>query len=266
LFILKMPLRSTHLRLILSITLLSSSCTNGFIVPNHNLSHPYRRCQTTTNQIHNRDSSPLIVRASDGNAEDGSDSAKVAVDARKPSFEDAQVIGEDLARILTESCGNGEPMPDEAISLLRALISTTSGARGWFVSLLTNPDFEPVFIPPIDESFLIALNDNPDPNIKLMTMNVAMSTATEITHLRNGNDDFAEGSRTTSRRATVLAREVLGREDLLPGLRAEVEGLMSAVDGREGGNKEWIKFCKKWGYGEEEKEAIRKTVEKLLGN
>jgi len=38
------------------------------------------------------------------------------VDARRPSFEDAQVIGEDLARILTELCGNGEPMPDEMSS------------------------------------------------------------------------------------------------------------------------------------------------------
>lgn len=96
-------------------------------------------------------------------------------------------------------------------------------------------------------------------------MNVAMSTATEITHLKNGNEEFAEGSRTTSRRATVLAKEVLGREDLLPGLREEVEGLLSAVDGREeGGSKEWIKFCKKWGYGDEEKEAIRKKVEGLL--
>jgi len=152
---------------------------------------------------------------------------------------------------------------NKAVSLLRALISTTSGARGWFVTLLTDPAYEPVFTTPIDESFLTALCDTPDPNIKLMTMNVAMSTATEITHRSMGNDDLAEGSVRTSRRATVLARELLGR---LPGLREEVEALRSAVDGREEGvSVEWVKFCKKWGYGDEQKEAINKKIEVMLG-
>ena len=146
--------------------------------------------------------------------------------------------------------------------LLRALVSTTSGARGWFVTLLTTPEFEPVFQRPIDDAFLTALCDNPDPNIKLMTMNVAMPTATELQHMSMGNDEFAEGSRMTARRATILVEELLAR---LPGLRTTLEALLSAVSGSdEDGDEEWVKFCKKWGYGTEQKDAIRKKIEAIL--
>lgn len=149
----------------------------------------------------------------------------------------------------------------QATATLRALVSTTSGARGWFVSLLTNADYEPVFQTPVDETLLAALCDNPEPNIKLMTMNVAMSTATELTHLSNGNPDLASGSKMTSRRATVLVAELLDR---LPGMRESMEALLSAVDGRDDGDKEWIKFCMKWGYGPDQKAAIRDKIEPLL--
>ena len=158
----------------------------------------------------------------------------------------------------------------QATLLLRALISTTSGARGWFVSLLTDPYFEPVFVPPIDEAFLSALCDNPEPNIKLMTMNVAMPTAMEVTHSLNGSKDLAESSQMTARRASILVTELIDR---LPELKVTLESLLSAVsiDGdknqKNDGDKdvkEWIKFCKKWGYGVPEKDAIRKRLESLL--
>ena len=132
----------------------------------------------------------------------------------------------------------------QATEVLRALVSTTSGARGWFVSLLTNQDFEPVFVSPIDESFLSALCESPGPNAKLMTMNVAMSTATELVHEANGNSDLAAGSRMTSRRSAALIAELIDRMD---GLRESIEALYSAVDEEQGGDKEWIEFCKKWG-------------------
>jgi len=190
--------------------------------------------------------------------------AAASVDsARTSSFEEAQSIGAELAAILTASCASGESMPEEAQTLLRALVSTTSGARGWFVSLLTDPAFGPVFDRPVDETFLAALCESPDPNVKLMTMNVAMSTATELTHLSMGNPDLAASSRMTAERASVLALELMER---LPGLRDSFVGLRSAVDGGAEGDKEWLKFCKKWGYGQEQRDAIRIQVDRLLEN
>jgi len=148
------------------------------------------------------------------------------------------------------------------VKLLRALISTTAGARGWFVTLLTNPDFDAVFRSPVDESLLEAICANPEPNIRLMTMNVAMSTATELAHLERGHPDLAAASRMTRDRSTVIVVELLDR---LPGLRKSMEALLSAVQVDEPEpDEEWVKFCKKWGYNAEQKEAIRRQVEPLL--
>lgn len=261
------------------LTLLLGICQpsgiNSFFNPILKKHFRVERCITTSisaakeNKIRRR-----LVRLKDGGDASGdndSNTGPTSIDgARKSSFEDAQVIGRNLATILSQSCSNGEPMPEEATLLLRALISTTSGARGWFVSLLTDPYFEPVFVPPIDEAFLSALCDNPEPNIKLMTMNVAMPTAMEVTHSLNGSKDLAESSQMTARRASILVTELIDR---LPELKATLESLLSAVsiDGdknqKNDGDKdvkEWIKFCKKWGYGVPEKDAIRKRLESLL--
>ena len=112
--------------------------------------------------------------------------AEAEAAARQASFEEAQALGTQLATLLAESCAEGEPMPAEAVKVLRALISSTSGARGWFVTLLTDERFDAVFRPPLDAALLSAISDNPEPNIRLMTMNVAMSTATELVHAANG--------------------------------------------------------------------------------
>ena len=163
-------------------------------------------------------------------------------------------------------------MPPEAVSTLRSLISSTAGARGWFVTLLTNPDFEPVFRPPLDETLLSAISETPDPNIKLMTMNVAMSTATELAHAANGNAELAAASRLTRDRSCVLLEALLDR---LPGLREEVQALFSAVqpwrasdDGKPlppaEANEEWVQFTKKWGYSANQRDAIRQRLAGLL--
>lgn len=90
--------------------------------------------------------------------------------AAQASFEEAQLLGAKLADILSAAKQTGEQMPAEAVDVLRVLISTTAGARGWFVTLLTNPDYDAVFRPPLDEGFLSAICEHPDPNIRLCTV------------------------------------------------------------------------------------------------
>lgn len=188
--------------------------------------------------------------------------ATTEAEAKASSFEDAQVLGRKLAAALAASSEAGGPMPEEAARLLRALVSTTAGARGWFVTLLTDPAFEAVFRSPMDESLLQAISDSPEPNIRLMTMNVAMSTATELAHLARGHPDLASASRMTRDRSSLLLTELLDR---LPGLREAAEALLSAVTpGEEAPSEEWVKFFKKWGYDAAQKEAIRQQFEPLL--
>ena len=43
-----------------------------------------------------------------------------------------------------------------------------------------------VFEPPLDLALVEAIKASPDPNAQLLTMNIAMSTATELAHLANG--------------------------------------------------------------------------------
>ena len=69
---------------------------------------------------------------------------------RGASFEAAQDIGRELAEQLRDK----KALDDEARELLQDLVSTTSGARGWFVSLLTDDDLAQLFVPPIDDALL----------------------------------------------------------------------------------------------------------------
>ena len=188
--------------------------------------------------------------------------------AATASFEDAQVLGRRLATILADSCAAGEEMPAEAVEVLRALISTTSGARGWFVTLLTDPAYDAVFCPPLDPQLLSAIEASPDPNLKLLTMNVAMSTATELVHIDNGSDELAAASRLTRDRSRALLEALLPR---MGGLDAEVGRLRTACEPwaaddqpAAGADEEWVKFTKKWRYGAEQRRAIKAELDALL--
>ena len=53
--------------------------------------------------------------------------------------------------------------------------------------------------------------------------------------------------------------------DRLPGLREAAEALLTAVDpNAEAADADWLKFCKKWGYGAAQREAIRKRLAAAL--
>ena len=43
-----------------------------------------------------------------------------------------------------------------------------------------------MFATPLDSALVEAIKASPDPNAQLLTMNIAMSTATELAHLANG--------------------------------------------------------------------------------
>jgi|UniRef100_A0A7S3F2G9 hypothetical protein len=106
-------------------------------------------------------------------------------------------------------------------------------------------------------------------------MNVAMSTATELTHKANGNAELATASAMTRDRSRAILAALLAQG--MPGLSDEVEKLFTAVqpwtvaeapdaplkpaaDADEG----WVKFTRKWGYNAEQREAIRVQVAEIL--
>mmetsp|Transcript_59325 Transcript_59325/g.111973 ORF Transcript_59325/g.111973 Transcript_59325/m.111973 type:complete len:477 (-) Transcript_59325:95-1525(-) len=191
------------------------------------------------------------------------------------SFENAQVVGAELASVLQSSCAAGEAMPARASELLRELVSTSSGARGWFVTLLTDPAYDAIFRDPIDESLLAALVDNPDPNIRLMTLNLAMSTATELVHRARGHLQLAAASAMTRDRSKAL---LVALVDRMPELRTAVQSLQEAAQGpgfqkkntvgvaTAAEDNEFAMFCENFGYSAEQKEAIGKQASEVLDN
>lgn len=135
-------------------------------------------------------------------------------------------------------------------------------------------------MPPIDEAFLAAIEASPEHNARLMTKNVAMSTATELVHLASGKSRLAAASAMTRDRSSVLLLALLRRE--MPGLAGAVEGLLGAVqpwvmtDANEGegsgavltppvgADQEWVEFTQEWGYNAQQREAIRVELSRVL--
>ena len=113
--------------------------------------------------------------------------AAVSVEAAKSaSFEEAQKLGMSLGLSLSSHLAHGSAPSIDEQGALGALLSHSDGARGFYVTTLTAPELDKLFEEPIQESMLSAIKSSPDPNVKLLTMNIAMSTATEIAHLANG--------------------------------------------------------------------------------
>ena len=187
--------------------------------------------------------------------------------AQAASFEESQVLGAQLAEILAESCANGERVPGEAVKVLRSLVSTTAGARGLYVTLLTD-EHNTLLTTPLNPELLTAIEASPEPNNKLLAMNVAMSAATELVHVANGSEELAAASRLTRDRSKVLLDALLPR---MIGLVEEVQRLRTAVvpwpsanTPPESADKEWVQFTMKWKYGTEQRAAIKSVLDELL--
>jgi len=207
---------------------------------------------------------------------------------RGASFEEAQEIGARLAREVRR-CGGSE-LDAGARELLQDLVSTTAGARGWFVALLTDPDLGPLFEPPIDDALLEPIATRPEPNTRLAVMNVAMSAATGVAHAANGHAELAAASRETAGRSAALVKALLARD--MPGLARAVRGLAEAVSdgpdtlegliGPPGGEHEldeleailagrapepadeWAQFLDKWGYDRGQRRAIGEALAPIV--
>jgi len=177
--------------------------------------------------------------------------------------EESQVLGQ-LADLLATNCSNGEEMPFEAVVMLRSLASPTWGARGLFVTLLTDECYDAVFKLPLEPQLLTTIGAAPE-NKRLLTMNVATSMAAELVHVADGNEKLAAASRLTRDRSKVLLNALLPR---MMGLTEEVQRLRTAVvpwkdeTPPESADKEWLKLTST--YTPEQRAAISAVLDELL--
>ena len=186
--------------------------------------------------------------------------------AQAASFEAAQSLGFALGQQMAARLQCGELAAQDEKLALQALLSHSDGARGFYVTTLTAPELDSLFREPVDPSLLDAIRASPSPNAKLLTMNLAMSTATEIAHMANGNTEFAKGSALTRTRTCALISSFTSGSTF-PALKQNLQDLLEAIATPPNTSPdvlEYRAFFKRWGYDSEMLKAIETQVRSVL--
>lgn len=145
-----------------------------------------------------------------------------------------------------------EAQIEEAIS---TLVQTKEGARGFFVSYLTDesnlPDNPTVAV-------VNALKSSPIIVTELLVKNLAMSTAMAITHRRNQDEENALGSERVSKRTINLIRGLN-----MPMIKEELASLKQSIIAQSG---KYQDFLERWGYDEVQRTQIKQVIEKIFSD
>ncbi|MGI0483219.1 hypothetical protein ACN4EE_20870 [Geminocystis sp. CENA526] len=133
----------------------------------------------------------------------------------------------------------------EKSSIVSALVLSENGARGFFVTYLTS---ENTIVNSIDLAIIQGFKSSPEIVSELLVKNVAMSTAMKITHTRNNNLEMAEKSGIVTQRSLNLIKNLS-----LSAITKKVKMLIDSIELKEGLYQD---FLTKWGYDDEQKQAI----------
>lgn len=145
---------------------------------------------------------------------------------------------------------SGNLSETEIESTLTDLVSSENGARGFFVTYLTN---DCPFADHPSEATIRALQASPNIAAELLVKNVAMSTAMAITHRRNQNEAMAQGSERVQRRTAHLIQLVQ-----LPEVSQKAEQLQQSA---ATGTGEYQGFLDRWKYDAEQRQAIQAALQ-----
>jgi hypothetical protein len=146
---------------------------------------------------------------------------------------------------LLDQMETGHLVAEDLRTQITALVGTKNGARGFFVTYLT--DSRPLADHPTPE-IIEGLKSAPDMVAELLVKNLVMSTAMEITHLRNSDPEMAKQSAQVRDRTANLIHQLNCDR-----LRTEAQILWQGLTQSSG---DYTTFLKKWGYDEEQKQAM----------
>jgi hypothetical protein len=141
----------------------------------------------------------------------------------------------------------------EILAFVSELVQTANGARGFFVTYLTAPD--PICDEPQPE-VIAALQAHPEVAADLLVKNIAMSTAQQIYHHRRSDTEMMASSATVATRTA----QIINRLNLTQ-IQAMCRELVKTI---ETGTGDYNEFLTRWGYDDEQKQAIARSVTQLL--
>ncbi len=140
------------------------------------------------------------------------------------------------------------------------LVSSISGARGFFVALLTG-EFQ--FGDEVPESAIRACEARSEITEELLTKNLIMSTCMEVEHGRKGAEENRTGSIRVQRRSIYMINKIKSET-----LKAHLLDAKTAIDSKLSGSVQaentFSTFFSRWPYDEEQLNAARNVITSLL--
>ncbi|MEB3279761.1 MAG: hypothetical protein VKK42_12685 [Lyngbya sp.] len=153
---------------------------------------------------------------------------------------------------LLENIAANDLSESETEAAIANLVKTHNGARGFFVTYLTDPRS---FVDRPSEAVLRGLEASPEvPD--LLIKNVVMSAAMGVEHRRNQREEMAVSSDRVRSRSVHLIQSLN-----LPVLDTMVQQLLETA---KTGVGEYQSFLDRWGYDAEQREAIIQAIQPLI--
>ncbi|WP_413164533.1 hypothetical protein ACL6C3_01175 [Capilliphycus salinus ALCB114379] len=153
---------------------------------------------------------------------------------------------------LLENMAANDLSESETSAAIANLVKTHNGARGFFVTYLTDPR---AFVDRPSEAVIQGLKASeevPD----LLIKNMAMSAAMVVHHRRNQHEEMAASSDRVRSRSVHLIQSLN-----LPVLDTMVKQLLETA---QTGVGEYQSFLDRWGYDAEQREAIVQAIQPLI--
>jgi hypothetical protein len=165
------------------------------------------------------------------------------------TFEEAITLTQSLLDDL-----ESETLPaSEVEQAVTALVSTENGARGFFVTYLSED--RPLADYP-SAAIVQALQSSPAIVAELLVKNLAMSSAMAVVHRRNHDEAMAAGSDRVRSRTQQLIYLVH-----VPEIQAKATRLHeSAVTG----TGDYQAFLQRWNYDAEQRQVIQQAIEQVM--
>jgi hypothetical protein len=160
------------------------------------------------------------------------------------TFEQAITLTESL---MAQMSSLTEPALEATLS---ALLASENGARGFFVTYLTDEGSLP---DQPSDAVIRALQSSSDIVAELLVKNLAMSSAMAIAHRRNRNETMAQGSDRVQRRTINLIQKVK-----LPQVSTRAIELQASAST---GSGDYESFLQRWGYDAEQRQAIAEQMQ-----
>lgn len=155
-----------------------------------------------------------------------------------------------LSQTLLNQLEQGNVSAADLEATVQSLVSSENGARGFFVTYLS--DDRPLADQP-EPAMLKALKTSPAIVAPLLVKNLVMSTAMAITHRRNQDETMARGSDRVRSRTLHLIQQLQ-----LPQVQVEAQQLAQSL---QTGVGMYQPFLERWGYDLEQKTAMQQALD-----